>query len=1122
MKAFRPSRSLTPYAVLLVVLLVSAVFARYVVTAGRSRDQFRFRAAADEAQRAIEARLETYLALLRSGNALFAASSGVSWAEFHAFAGHLQIRESYPGLLGIGYAARVNRSSIDSLVGAMRQQWSGQFVVWPDSERSEYTSIVYLEPLDARNRHAMGYDMATNPVRAAAMAKARDLGEPVLSGKVQLVQEVFPEKQAGFLIYEPVYRGGAEPATTAERRAELVGWVYSPLRAGDFLEHTRGNDSLRNVGLLVYDGTTIDSSALLYGTDDVHQPPPVKLSLVRTIDVANHPWTLVFFTRPGLSPANGREIVPLILGLGVLVGGALFVLSRAQLRAQIAAERSAADLRSSRRALERSEQQFRQLVEQSPLSIQVLDPAGRTVQVNRAYEELWGVGLDELQRSGYSVLDDPQLEAAGVMPHIRHAFEGIPSVVPPVAYRPPIGPRTGEELWVSAHVYPVRDRDGHTSEVVLIHENISERRRAERRLQYQLDLMNTITSNAVDALFLMDRDGRVTYVNPAAERIFGWRRDEILGRVLHDLVHADRADGTAYPRSECPLVQVLRSGRSLQNHEDLFLHRDGHMVPVSCSNSPIFREGEVTSAVLVVHDITERRRAEAALRDSEERLRAIFSQVNVGIAQTTLDGHFLMVNERYCEMLGYTRAQLLELTLDDVTHPDDRPHSREILAEVIRSGVGASLEKRYLRRNGEAVWVAKSVSVVRDGAGEPSSAVLIAEDITDRKRAEEALRHTQKLESIGLLAGGIAHDFNNLLTGILGNASLALRSLSPDSRTDAASLLEDVIRASDRAAELTRQLLAYAGKGRFYLEAVRLDRLIREITGLIRTSIPRKVELAFSLAANLPVVEADPGQLQQLVMNLVINGAEAIGDQPGTVRIIAEPVMLTAEDAARDFPAYQLVPGQYVRLTVHDSGCGMNPATQAQIFDPFFTTKFTGRGLGLAAALGIVRGHHGAIAVSSTPGQGSRFTVVLPAGGTAPEIEEVEATAVPARGQGNGDGLVLVAEDEPVLRGLARTVLEDAGYTVLVAEHGGEALDLAARHRGNLRAVVLDLTMPVLSGAEAAERLAAEYPDLPVIITSGYGETEARGRFGELAPRRFLQKPYTPEALVAAVRNALG
>ncbi|HET8650921.1 MAG TPA: PAS domain S-box protein [Gemmatimonadales bacterium] len=1121
MPRFRPSRSLTPYAVLVVVLLVSAVFARYVVIAGRTRDQLRFRSAADEVRRSIEARLEIYLALLHAGNALFAASADVTWSDFHNFAQHLQIREHYPGLLGIGYAARIDRASIDSLVGTMRQQWDPQFHLWPDSARSRYTSIVYLEPLDARNRHAMGYDMGTDSVRAAAMAAARDLGQPVLSGKVELVQEVFPEKQAGFLIYEPVYRRGAPTATVAARRAALAGWVYSPLRAGDFLDPIQAAESSRKVGLMVYDGSTTSPQALLYATAGVGSAPPAHLSLVRTINVANHPWTLVFFVPPGMAPASGDATVPLILGLGVLVGGALFFLSRAQLRAQLAAERSAADLRSSRRALEQSEQQFRQLVEQSPLSIQVLDPAGRTIQVNRAYEELWGVGLDELQRLGYSVLEDPQLEAAGVMPHIRRAFEGIPSVVPPVAYRPPVGPRTGEELWISSHVYPVRDPDGHTTEVVLIHENISERRRAERRLQYQLDLMNTITANAVDALFLMDRDGRVTYVNPAAERIFGWRRDEILGRVLHDLVHSDRPDGTSYPRAECPLVQVLRSGRSLQNHEDFFLHRDGHLVPVSCSNSPIFREGEITSAVLVVHDITERRRAEAALRESEERLRAIFSQVNVGIAQTALDGRFLMVNERYCEMLGYTRAQLLEFTMEDVTHPDDRAQSREVFAEVIRSGIGASLEKRYLRRDGEVVWVAKSVSVVRDSSGQPSSAVLIAEDITDRKRAEEALRHTQKLESIGLLAGGIAHDFNNLLTGILGNASLALRSLTPDNRSDAASLLEDVIRASDRAADLTRQLLAYAGKGRFYLQPVRLDRLVREITGLIRTSIPRKVELTFALAPDLPMVEADPGQLQQLVMNLVINGAEAIGDEPGTVKIVAESVVLTAAEAARDFPAYPLVPGHYVRLIVEDSGCGMSAATQAQIFDPFFTTKFTGRGLGLAAALGIVRGHHGAITVTSTPGQGSRFTVVLPAA-TASVPEPRAAAPVPASNHAAAGQLVVVAEDEPVLRGLARAVLEEAGFTVLVAEHGGEALELVAEQRGHVSAVVLDLTMPVLSGAEAAERLAADFPDLPVIITSGYGETEARGHFGELSPRRFLQKPYTPEGLVAAVREALG
>ncbi|MDQ2898294.1 MAG: response regulator [Acidobacteriota bacterium] len=386
----------------------------------------------------------------------------------------------------------------------------------------------------------------------------------------------------------------------------------------------------------------------------------------------------------------------------------------------------------------------------------------------------------------------------------------------------------------------------------------------------------------------------------------------------------------------------------------------------------------------------------------------------------------------------------------------------------------------------------------------------------ERVHFESQLQQTQKLESIGLLAGGVAHDFNNLLTGILGNSSLALDSMPRSS--PARQMLEDVVQASQRAAGLTRQLLAYAGKGRFVVEPVDISDLVQEISSLIQTSISRNVQLRLDLQRKLPCVMADSTQIQQLIMNLVINGAEAIGEEKnGTVLVTTSVQEVDDIYISRNFPADGIQPGKYVALEVHDSGSGMDEATQAKIFDPFFTTKFTGRGLGLSATQGIVRGHKGAIRVYSTPGQGSTFKVLFPA---TPDEPARAPSADRARNL-TGDGLILVVDDEDVVRRIAKTALERYGYTVIVAENGREAVTLFQERSGEISLVLLDMTMPVMGGEQALRHLREIAPGCRVILSSGYNEVEAIRRFTGKNLGGFIQKPYTAAQLAEKVRAVL-
>jgi signal transduction histidine kinase len=386
--------------------------------------------------------------------------------------------------------------------------------------------------------------------------------------------------------------------------------------------------------------------------------------------------------------------------------------------------------------------------------------------------------------------------------------------------------------------------------------------------------------------------------------------------------------------------------------------------------------------------------------------------------------------------------------------------------------------------------------------------------LVEDQRTEERLRQTQKLESLGILAGGIAHDFNNLLTGIIGNISMALDWEPPDSPRR--KYLEDAIDASERTANLTRQLLAYSGKGRFAIQDVDLSEVVRQINSLIQTSISKNVQVVLNLASALPVVEADSTQLQQIVMNLIINAAEAIGPEAdGLVVVETGRAKIDQSYLRNTLGADGACPGEYVYVEVRDSGSGIDQATLPKIFDPFFTTKFLGRGLGLAAVLGIVRSHHGALKVQSTPEKGSTFRVLFPAAHSAHSQPRLELRSRDLA----GSGTILVVDDEEIVRTIARNTLESWGYRVLLAENGQIAADLFGREAGEISMVLLDLTMPVMNGEQTLQRLQHIRPDVKVMLTSGYDQADAMSRFRGAGLAGFIQKPYTARQLAESVKR---
>ena len=495
---------------------------------------------------------------------------------------------------------------------------------------------------------------------------------------------------------------------------------------------------------------------------------------------------------------------------------------------------------------------------------------------------------------------------------------------------------------------------------------------------------------------------------------------------------------------------------------------------------------------------------------------------------------FLKIPEETARLQGEKRMleerhSLLRSVLDSVsegillTDPSGRPVTYNAAASnllgstlAVEWGGHAAQDHRILESTTGRVM--EQTTKPLPGVGQ----LYVLRDITEQKRQEreqadfqKKLLQSQKLESLGVLAGGVAHDFNNLLTGILGHASLVMESLDADN-----PLSEDmrqVIRAGERAGDLTRQLLAYSGKGRFLVQPIDLSGLAEETKSLVQLSIPKWVELRFHLTSGLPTVEADSTQLQQLLMNLVINAAEAIGEDYGTVDVSTGREYLETAALEAGFASQGLQAGEYVYVQVRDNGCGMDEATKAQIFDPFFTTKFTGRGLGLAAALGIVRGHNGSMRVESEPGQGTTFKVYLPAlSGRAPS-----ASGTLAVNDLRGMGTVLVVDDESAVRSAAQSALQYFGYSVVLTENGHLGVEAFEKSPGDFVAVLLDLTMPVMGGEEALKRLHRVRAGVPVVLTSGFTESEAVRRFAGKNLAGFLQKPFTSRQLARAVQDAI-
>ncbi len=645
------------------------------------------------------------------------------------------------------------------------------------------------------------------------------------------------------------------------------------------------------------------------------------------------------------------------------------------------------------------------------------------------------------------------------------------------------------------------------------------------------DALRAILDLLPGPVFRLDRDGRHTFANAAAARAVGCDPDRIIGltpgeagipphlaTVIEKHVQTVLTTGTP---TEYQLVAPTHAGAVA------FLTR---LVPEFAP------DGTVAAVVGVSVDVTAQAAVERALRESEERYRAVVEDQTEIVCRFRPDGTITFINDVYCRMFGKRADQLIGFRWQPLVFPEDRPHIESRLAEMAPNTPVVRIENRVFDKSGRVRWMEFVNRGFYTPAGELVEVQAVGRDVTDRRAAEDARREleadlrareqqqryerqlvqSQKLESLGVLAGGIAHDFNNLLTGMLGYASLCRMRLPPDDPIS--EDLKRIERAAQRAAELCQQMLAYAGRGQFVVRPIDLNALTQEMTQLLATVLSKKAVLKYNLAVGLPAVQADATQVRQVVMNLITNASDAIGERSGVITLSTGLIDADARYLA-EIQADGLAPGRYVYLEVSDTGCGMTDEVRAKIFDPFYTTKFTGRGLGLAAVLGIIRGHKGAIKVYTQPGRGSTFKVLFPALNGPDEAPRAEAAAPARDGRGRR---VLVVDDEEDVRVFARKVLELVGFSVTIAADGRAGVEAFAVDPAGFAVVLLDLTMPRLGGADAYRELRRHRSDVRVVLTSGFAAEEALSGFAGKGLAGFLRKPFRTDELLATVFDIVG
>ena len=755
------------------------------------------------------------------------------------------------------------------------------------------------------------------------------------------------------------------------------------------------------------------------------------------------------------------------------------------------------------------------VAERTEIGLVVLGEGRRYLYCNPAHAET--IGLTSAEIIGKRVSDvmgdlynqvNPQLDAAFAGEQVDFELT--------VPARPGSADRNSNRLY--AITYKPLKSPGEGARVMVVVIDITERKRAEEALRVSEERYSAIVSMAMDGVISFDANRLIVLFNAAAEKIFGCPATEAIGRSLDDFIpprlrEDEREHGQDSAHTGTNGRSTLSAGLFSSLRTNYGLRANGMKFPLEATISEVNLAAERLYTV-ILRDTTQRKEVEEALREKEERFHSMYEHAAVGFAQVGMDGVYLMVNPAFCEMLGYSEAELLNRTSESVSHLEDRERERILLKSLLSGDSDFyEIEKRYVHRSGATVWVSVTSSAVRDSHERIVYRIAVIQNITRRKQAEDQLQQAQKMEAIGRLAGGVAHDFNNLLTVILGYSQLAIAELPVNDPSRAR--FEAIESSGETAAALTKQLLAFSRKQVIAKQVVDLREIVVGMEPILRRLLPSDIEIVIHTAHEACPVDADPSQLKQVLINLVVNAGDAM-PHGGSLAIDVRTVEL-ADGVQQDA---SIKPGPYDLLTVSDTGSGMDAATVAHIFEPFFTTKPVGQGtgLGLATIYGIVHQCGGTVLVSSKPGAGSTFEVYLPRASDGVVEKGNDGHSLHKL---TGTETILLVDDSAPLRKMMLGVLSQKGYSVLEAADGVTALELSRNYAGTIHLLITDIVMPRMGGVELAEHVVRERPEIGVIFVTGYATDKYVLPLQSRERITTIQKPYGTDALLHIVRGML-
>lgn len=1107
---------LLAFGVVLLGLGLTFVTVAGIRSAIDARAQSRFMRHAEQAVSAIESRGDTYIAMLRAGAGLFDIYPNITGADFRRFIERLELDRRYPGIQGVGFALRATPEDIPNVERRIRAEGFDAYTVHPASPVEERYPILYLEPLDLRNRSALGYDMFSNPIRRQAMVRARDTGLPAATGRVTLVQEITEPKQAGFLIYVPVYAEGGVPSTLEERRLLIRGFVYSPFRVDDFLRGVLSSRARLKVEFDVYDGPAIRGTP-------IHRSPGVRaeqsdaLRMSRPIHLAGREWTVEFFPARDFYLLADRHLLWSVAGAGIFITVVLACLVWRENRARAQAEQRTSEFRE---ASQRFETTLRSIGD----AVVATDADHRVTFMNEVAERLCDYRLEEAQGLHIDMVF-PLVEERNGKLVPRSAVQRLEeSSSDTLENNSLLRSRTGALRPLDDSCAPI-EINGVITGAVFVFRDTTERRAAESFLRMQAQVLD----NMVEGVTVTDQEGYILYTNPAHDHIFGYAPGELVGKHVRFLTTDQEIAGRSV---------LERAMEALQEWGDWtgeFPHRrkDGRVILTRSRVSSVKSNGTVRY-VCVQEDITEQKRAEAALRESEARFRNMADSAPVLIWLAGPDRKLTWVNKTWLDLVGRSLEEELGLGWTAGIHPHDVEASLGLLERAYKERKPFTTEFRIRRRDGAYRWLIANGVPLYDAAGEFTGYVGSCVDITSRHEIEEqkalVLENERKARAVAEHAsrmkdeflGTLSHELRTPLNAILGWAQLLQRA--PLDKEGIAEAVETIARNARAQTHLIEDLLDMS---RIISGKVRLDVAMTDVIDVAQAAIEsvRLAAEAKGVAVQLlqddetARVLGDSNRLQQVLWNLLTNAIK-FTPRGGTVTVQIDH----SDDT--------------VRVRVTDTGRGIRKEFLPFVFERFrqedssTTRRYGGLGLGLSIVKQLVELHGGTIAAQSAgENQGATFTVELPAARQSTSPRPVPLYGLSRQKQHESvcpspllDGVrILIVDDEADARQLVQRILEECHAEVTTTACAGDALRFLQERSYDV--LISDIGMPDIDGYELMRKVRSLAPshggNIPAIALTAFARSEDSLQALRAGYQAHIVKPVNASELIGCIREQL-